>query len=104
MDDPEPGRLGRIAMGRLVGDFTALGREWRLVVQCTGACRVRYRLVADLVSQVPADLTWADVEPKLRCSQCDMQADIVGLSGPPQTPGQGSTWLLLQRGVRQWRN
>jgi hypothetical protein len=48
------------------------------------------RLVADLVPYVPPDLTWAEVVPKLRCSQCGEQADIVGLSGWPKASGGGS--------------
>ncbi|WP_144404750.1 hypothetical protein [Belnapia sp. F-4-1] len=64
---------------------------------------MQYRLVADLVPQIPASLTWAEVLPKLRCNQCGERADIVGLSGPPETPGVGGTWLLLQRGAGQWR-
>jgi hypothetical protein len=35
---------------------------------------------------------------------CGEQADIVGLSGPPKTPGGGNVWLLLQRGKGEWRS
>jgi len=103
-DEPEPVRRGQEAMGRSVADFADPAEEWLLVVQCAGSGRVQRRLVADLVPYVPPDLTWAEVVPKLRCSQCSEQADIVGLSGPPKTPGGGSVWLLLQRGKSEWRS
>jgi len=103
-DEPEPVRRGREAMGRFVADFADPAEEWHLVVQCAGSCRVQRRLVADLVPYVPPDLTWAEVVPKLRCSQCGEQVDIVGLSGPRKTPGGGSVWLLLQRGKGEWRS
>jgi hypothetical protein len=103
-DEPEPVCRGREAMGRSVADFANSVEEWLLVVQCAGPCRVQRRLVADLVPYVPPDLTWAEVVPKLRCSQCGEQADIVGLSGRPKTPGDGRDWLLLQRGKGEWRS
>ena len=101
--EPEPVRRGRDAMRRPVADFADPAQAWRLVLQCAGSCRVQHRLVADLVPLVPPGLTWAEVMPKLRCSQCGEDADIVGLSGPPTTPGAGGVWLLLQHGKGQWR-
>ncbi|TPG51793.1 hypothetical protein EAH89_19525 [Roseomonas nepalensis] len=103
-DLPEPVRRGQEAMGRPVGDFAAPAGQWALFLQCAGSCRVQRRLVADLVPLIPPDLTWAEVVPKLRCSQCGASASIVGLSGPPRQPGLGSTWLLLQWGKGAWRN
>jgi hypothetical protein len=102
-DEPEPVRRGREAMDQFVADFADPAEEWHLAMQCAGSCRVQRRLVADLVPLVPPGLTWAEVAPKLRCSQCGEQADIVGLSGPPKTPGGGNVWLLLQRGKGEWR-
>ena len=32
------------------------------------------------------------------------RASIVGLSGPPATPGYGREWLVLQRGEGRWRD
>jgi len=101
--EPEPVRRGREAMGRAVAEFANATEEWHFVVQCAGSCRVQHRLVADLVPHVPPSLTWAEVVPKLRCSQCGEQADIVGLSGPPKMPGGGNVWVLLQRGQGEWR-
>src|SRR6476646_10646398 len=83
-DEPEPVRRGREAMGRFVADFADPAEGWHLVVQCAGSCRVQRRLVADLVPHVPPGLTWAEVVPKLRCSQCSEQADIVGLRQHPE--------------------
>ncbi|MBI0537745.1 hypothetical protein D9599_19475 [Roseomonas sp. KE2513] len=103
-DEPEPVRRDREAMARSVLDFAAPAEGWELVMQCAGTCSRRNRLVADLVPQIPAGLTWAEVVPKLRCSQCGGSASIVGLSGPPKTPGTGATWLLLQRGEGKWRS
>jgi hypothetical protein len=102
-DEPEPVRRGLAALGRTVGDFADPAEQWELVVQCQGACRTQRRLVADLVPLVPAGLSWAEVVPKLRCSHCGEPADIVGLSGPPETPGFGGVWLLLQHGSAAWR-
>ncbi|WP_043367476.1 hypothetical protein [Belnapia sp. F-4-1] len=102
-DEPAPVRRGRVAMRQAVADFAAPAAGWHLIVQCAGHCRRQHRLVAELVPQISPGLTWAEVLPKLRCNQCGKPADIVGLSGPPETPGVGGTWLLLQRGAGQWR-
>jgi uncharacterized membrane protein len=90
-------------MSRPVAEFADPAKGWELVVQCAGRCSKQRRLVADLVPYVPAGLTWAEVVPKLRCSRCGEPADIVGLSGPPATPGFGGVWLLLQHGKGEWR-
>jgi hypothetical protein len=102
-DEPEPVRRGRKAMCRSVADFADPAKDWELVVQCADSCRVQRRLVADLVPILPTGLTWAEVVPKLRCARCSEPASIVGLGGPPRTPGAGGTWLLLQRGEGPWR-
>jgi hypothetical protein len=91
-------------MGRPVAEFADPAGTWSLVVQCAGPCRVRHRLVEDLVPQLPRGLTWAAAMTKLRCGRCGEDADIVGLSGPPETPGGGGVWLLLHRGKSHWRN
>ena len=91
-------------MGRPVADFAVPAGAWCLVVQCAGSCRVQRRPVADLVLQLPPGLTWTEAMMKLRCGRCGEDADIVGLSGPPKTPGGGGAWLLLQPGKGQWRN
>ena len=102
-DEPEPVRRGREALGRCVSDFADPASGWELVVQCAGSCRTQRRLVSDLVPLVPPELTWAEVLPKFRCSDCDEPAEIVGLGGPPTTSGAGRSWLLLQRGAGTWR-
>ncbi len=103
MAEDEPVRRGREALARTVGDFADPASGWELVIQCAGSCVRQRRLVADLVPMVPAALTWGEVLPKLRCSRCGAPADIVGLAGPPAVPGHAGTWLLLQRGVEDWR-
>ena len=94
---------GQEAMRRPVGDFAAPSERWALFLQCAGSCRVQRHLVADVASNIPLDLTWAEAVPKLQCSQCGKPASSVGLSGPSRKPWLGSTWLLLQRGEGMWR-
>lgn len=103
-DVPKPVRRGQEALRRAVGDFVDPAGHWALFVQCAGSCRAQKRLMADLVSSIPHGSTWGEVVPSLRCSQCGAPASMVGLSGPPEKPGHGSTWLLLQRGKGTWRS
>lgn len=102
-DEPEPVRRGREALAQRVSEYADPGSGWELAVQCAGPCQRQKRLVADLVPLVPPGLTWAEVLPKLRCSNCGAPADVVGLGGPPVTPGAAGTWLLLQEGTGAWR-
>jgi hypothetical protein len=97
-DEPEPVHRGREALARPVADFADPAEGWYLIMQCSGSCWVQRRLVSDLVPQVPPGLNWAEVLPKLRCSRCGEQTEIVGLSGPATTLGSTSTWLVLQLG------
>ena len=104
-DEPEAVRRGREAMGRPVTDFANPGQGWRLDVQCAGSCPVQQRLVAELVRVVPTSLTWAEVIPRMRCGRCGEPVAIAGLSGPPETPSAGSSWLLLfSSGQWRWRH
>ena len=104
-DEPEAVRRGREVMRRPVADYVDPGRPWRLDIQCTGTCPVQQRSVADLALVVPAGMTWAEAIPKMRCSRCGEPVAIAGLSGPPETPSTGMSWLLLySSGQRRWRH
>ena len=94
-DKPEAVRRGREAMQRPVAEFADPARPWRLDVQCTGSCPVQHRPVAKLARVVPAGMTWAEAIPKMRCGRCGEPVAIAGLSGPPETPSAGVSWLLL---------
>ena len=101
-DEPEAVWRGREALRRPVADYADPGQEWRLDVQCAGSCPVQDRLVAELVWVVPISLTWVEVVPRMRCGRCGEPVAIAGLSGPPETPSAGVSWLLLY-GTGQWR-
>ena len=104
-DEPEAVRRGREALRRPVTDYADLGQGWRLDVQCAGSCPVQHRPVAGLARVVPAGMAWAEAIPKMRCGRCGEPVAIAGLSGPPETPGAGSSWLLLYNTGRwQWRH
>lgn len=102
-DEPAPVRLGREVLARPVADYAGQGQAWELYLQCAGSCPGQKRLVADLARTIRPGLTWAEVVPRLRCVRCGEPASIVGLAGPPPTPGYGREWLLLQRGEGPWR-